>query len=411
MTDKKSIRGLALLLAFLAMLAQPFYPQSVPAGQAREEAQVTVYFPNWNIYSSSSQQVKNLPWNRLDCVNHAFWKVVPQSGGYAIVSTDSWADTDPNNDKAHFPQYAAYAKKYPGVEILLSIGGWTRSGYFSKMSATEHGRATFIQSCVDTLTAYPFFTGLDIDWEYPGVARKGSGDDEGNPVAGDDWTNYVLLLKELRAALDKQFGIGKKRLTVCAGGAEAILAKQNYAALHPYVDRINLMTYDMTGISAKVTGHHSPLYGDPSADTAVKYLLRQGVPARKIAIGSPLYSHGWKNVNLAGSLLGASGTGITSATRLWKAVRAYEASAVPIGTPGWHAGYDENAQAAYLWNDDPNASDYRVFLTYENSRSLAAKLEYIRTQGLGGIIVWQSGGDDASSGFPMLTQMHKALHP
>ncbi|MBR5960636.1 MAG: hypothetical protein IKZ98_06535, partial [Clostridia bacterium] len=35
----------------------------------KEEPGVTVYFPNWNIYSDSRQDVNGLPWDRIDCVN------------------------------------------------------------------------------------------------------------------------------------------------------------------------------------------------------------------------------------------------------------------------------------------------------------------------------------------------------
>ena len=253
----------------------------------------TVYFPSWHIASDPRCGVDSLPWDRLDTVHHAFWKVSPRDGGYALESLDSRADTDPANPAAHFPLYEKYLQKYPRVRVLLSVGGWTDSGCFSEMSLTKESRASFIRSCLDTLTAYPFLTGLDLDWEYPGVARNGGENDEGNPVLGDDRTNFTLLLKELRQALDRQFGEGNKRLTICAGASERILSHQDYAALHPYVDRINLMTYDLA--ESRITGHHAPLYGDPSADSAVRYLEKCGVPERKIAIGSPLYSHGWRD--------------------------------------------------------------------------------------------------------------------
>ncbi|MEE3455128.1 MAG: hypothetical protein VZQ29_05875, partial [Succiniclasticum sp.] len=94
---------LTAVLAF-AMLG------TVHAETAKEGPGVTVYFPNWNIYSDSRCDVRGLPWERLDCVNHAFWEVVPQDGGFAVVSTDSWADTDPDNPNAHFPQYAECAE-------------------------------------------------------------------------------------------------------------------------------------------------------------------------------------------------------------------------------------------------------------------------------------------------------------
>ena len=190
------------------------------AETAKKGPGVTVYFPNWNIYSDARQDVTNLPWDRIDCVNHAFWEVVPQDGGFAVVSTDPWADTDPDNAVAHFPQYAAAAEKYPDKQILISIGGWTDSGHFSEMALTAESRGSFIKSCLDTLDEYPFLSGLDIDWEYPGVEREPEDEnDEGCPVVGDDWTNYTLLLKELREALDEHFGAGNKVLTVCAGAS------------------------------------------------------------------------------------------------------------------------------------------------------------------------------------------------
>lgn len=400
--------GIILLLCSLLLYALPLAGST---GSAAAEGTVTVYFANWNIYQDDDSQVRYLPWDRLDRIHHAFWKIAPDGGGFALVPTDPWADLDPNNAKAHFPQYADCAARYPQVEILLSVGGWTCSGYFSQMALTKESRDSFIQSCLAVLTEYPFLDGLDLDWEYPGVARKGSGSDEGCPVLGDDFNNYTLLLKELRAALDGRFGAGKKKLTVCAGASEQILGKQDYASVHPYVDAVNLMTYDMTGSYSAVTGHHSPLYGPVSADQAVRYLRNLGVPASKIAIGTPLYCHGWKNVDLSGSIVGASASGKNKGgTMVWKDIAGFESAAVE-GQPGWHAGYDEPAQAAYLWNDDPSSSYYRNFLTYESSRSLDAKLSYIRERGLGGIIVWQSGGDDGAAGWPMLTQMARALHP
>ena len=370
---------------------------------------VTVYFPNWNVYSDSYSQVKDLPWDKLDCINHAFWKIVPKDGGFAIVSTDPWADTDQYNSKAHFPQYAEYAKKYPDTKILLSIGGWTECGFFSEMALTAENRASFIQSCLDTIDTYPFLSGIDIDWEYPGVARSGGSGDEGNPVLGDDKANYTLLLKELRSALDEHFGAGSKILTVCAGASRSTLVMQDYAALWPYVDRVNLMTYDFAGSWNSYTGHQSPLYGTSSTDAAVEYILSCGVPAGKIAIGSPLYSHGWKMYRINSELVGAAAKSVTG-DLIWRELLSLEKASADIGTPGWHTGYDEKAEAAYLWNDDPDSPDYLSFYTYDSSRSLEAKLNYINERGLGGLIVWEVHGDSPADNWPMVTLMHDTLH-
>ncbi len=402
---RKSFRRILSLLAVCLALC------ALPLVQAKADSRLTVYFPNWNVYSDSMNQVKYLPWDKIDCVNHAFWKIIPREGGYAITSTDPWADTDESNPRAHFPQYAQFAGKYPGAKILLSIGGWTCSGYFSEMALTAESRASFIQSCLDTLDAYPFFSGLDIDWEYPGAARAGGPGDEGNPVKGDDMTNYTLLLKELRKALDDRFGPGEKLLTVCAAGTVSTLKKQDYAGLFPAVDRINLMTYDLAGSWDAATGHHTGLYGIASADTAVKYLQQQGVPSGKIAIGTPLYSHGWKMKKAGAKIVGAAAQGLSGGDKTWRLLEPLEKSAVPDGSQGWHAGYDEKAEAAYLWNDDPASSDYLTYYSYESARSLAAKLNYIHVHSLGGLIVWEVHGDSPDLGWPMITEMAEGLRP
>lgn len=400
-----------LCVLLTAALVFTFSLNAAFAELPKEEPGVTVYFPNWNIYSDSRCDVKGLPWDRLDCVNHAFWEVVPRDGGFAVVSTDPWADTDPDNPVAHFPQYAECAEKYPDTKILISIGGWTDSGHFSEMALTAESRGSFIQSCLETLDTYPFLSGLDIDWEYPGVARDPEDEsDEGNPVVGDDRTNYTLLLKELREALDEHFGAGKKILTVCAGASVGwSLSMQDYASLHLYVDRINLMTYDMAGPWEETTGHHTALLGENSAETAVNYLLDQGVPAEKIAIGSPLYSHGWKMNEPAQDTVGAAAAPIGDLT--WHDLLPLEQAAVPEGTPGWHMGYDEQKKAGWLWNDDPASSDYLAFYTYDSAASLQAKLDYINEHGLGGLIVWEVHGDSIDGDWPMITRMHNALHP
>ena len=67
-----------LLLAFLSPLA-------LLPGKAQAEPLVCVYFPNWNVYSSNYGQVKDLPWDTLDCIYHAFWKVAPEGDGFAVV--------------------------------------------------------------------------------------------------------------------------------------------------------------------------------------------------------------------------------------------------------------------------------------------------------------------------------------
>ena len=67
----------------------------------------------------------------------------------------------------------------------------------------------------------------------------------------------------------------------------------------PLVDMVNLMTYDLVGGYATVTGHHTLLYdyrpNRESAGKCVSWLLERKVPAKKIIVGAAMYARVWEN--------------------------------------------------------------------------------------------------------------------
>ena len=62
----------------------------------------------------------------------------------------------------------------------------------------------------------------------------------------------------------------------------------------PKIDRVNLMSYDLTSGFSKVSGHHTAFYSTPdqveSVDNGVTKLIAAGVPPGKIAIGAAFYA-------------------------------------------------------------------------------------------------------------------------
>ncbi|KAJ2855342.1 hypothetical protein FB639_006240, partial [Coemansia asiatica] len=54
-----------------------------------------------------------------------------------------------------------------GTKVLLSVGGWTGSNYFSNILKDSGARSTLITSMVNYVKNNNL-DGIDIDWEYPG---------------------------------------------------------------------------------------------------------------------------------------------------------------------------------------------------------------------------------------------------
>src|ERR1700722_6174474 len=100
------------------------------------------------------------------------------------------------HDAENFAALNSLKHDNPHLTVLVSVGGWTWSGNFSDMALTKKSRNLFIESAVKFVQKYNL-DGLDIDWEYPGMAGNN------NRFRPDDNQNDPLLLRELRKRSDR----------------------------------------------------------------------------------------------------------------------------------------------------------------------------------------------------------------
>ncbi|MHB2007914.1 MAG: glycoside hydrolase family 18 protein, partial [Acidobacteriaceae bacterium] len=263
--------------------------------------------------------------------------------------------------------------------------GWLWSGRFSDAALTAASRAKFIDSVADFITRYKL-DGLDIDWEYPGMAGAA-----GNVFRPEDKQNYTLLLMELRERFKKMQKPLHRQLyiTIAAGASTEFLQHTEMAMVQKYVDTINLMAYDYYEPGDdKLTGNHAPLFVDPadpkgiSADRSVKEFEAAGVPAEKIVLGVPFYGHVWGHVPATNHGLFQTGQPVPNA------YANYGALTTTMLSQGYTRYWDAKASVPYLYNPQK-----QIFVSYEDPESLALKCKYVIDHHLAGIMFWEYGSD------------------
>ena len=318
----------------------------------------------------------------------------------------------------------------PNMRIGISVGGWSKSAYFSPVAANPTIRAKFVQNLCD-FVKYTGFDFVDLDWEYPGSVRApdlvDNKNDTGTPYSSPaDKANYITLLQELRVALDAQgAALGKTyELSVALPATQRLLdLGVDIAPMFEIIDFGNIMTYDMRGAWDDTGGHHAALYSNPacplgfSADQAVQYLMSQGAPANKIIIGVAAYTRGWQQVANDGGVAGLPGLFGTAAKVNRDADQAASGGArnyAPLASgdggrnggvwpqfrmaelkaayPGMVEYWDDVAKAPYLYNAQTGA-----FFTFDNVRSIGEKTKYVKENSLGGVITWMASQDALDS--------------
>ncbi|KAJ2874917.1 hypothetical protein GGH93_002045 [Coemansia aciculifera] len=364
------------------------------------------YFTAWSIYDRGYFPA-DVPVERLTHINYAFAKLENNR----IQLGDAWADVDKpyssteygqGDIKGNFGEFnndnSPVRRRNPALRSLISVGGWSWSGGFSAMAASQHSRAEFVRSAGEFLQRYKF-DGIDIDWEHPV-----EGGMDGNPHSPDDGRNYLQLLHELRHHLDTQLApprFGRYEITIATSAAPTVYRHLDLAAIAQVVDHINVMTYDYAGSWSKVTGHQQNLFrpsaGDSgiNGDDTVSDYINRGVPAHKVVLGLGFYGRGFSNVdhhaspfpNLPG--LGCAFSGVPPGT--WEAGSFdYKALRKSHLLPGsdFTTHWDDAAKAPILYS----AND-RVLISFEDPVAVSWKADYVLKRGLGGIMIWELSQD------------------
>jgi chitinase len=424
--------------AFALVLAAFVAGSIVPAAASGGGKQVVGYFIEWGVYGRN-YLVKDIVTNgsagQLTTINYAFGNVAPvEEGGQVVCKLgDEWADyqmpwtpaqsvdglavTWPNPILGNFQQLKQLKAMYPNIKVVISLGGWTWSKYFSDAALTPASREAFVKSCVDLFikgdlpdpgwggmggpgAAAGVFDGIDIDWEYP--AAEGN---PGNIYRPEDTQNFTLLLAEFRSQLNAvKPGL---LLTIAAPAGKDKYSLIELKKISASVDWINLMTYDFHGPWDMRTNFQSNLHtsvkdwSEPrfGIDNVVKGYLSAGVPKNKLIVGMPFYGHGWTGVTNVNHGLYQAVAGPAPAT--WEAgTEDYKVLKAKFEQNLFQRYWDNKSQAAWLF-------DGTTFWTYDDAYTAALKATYVREKSLRGVMFWELSGDDGT----LVNAIASGLHP
>ncbi|MEV6054146.1 glycoside hydrolase family 18 chitinase [Streptomyces sp. NPDC052107] len=349
------------------------------------------YFTEWGIYGRN-YNVKNLVTSgsaaKITHINYAFGNVT--NGQCAIgdsyadydkaftadQSVSGVADTWDQPLRGNFNQLRELKAKYPNIKVLWSFGGWTWSGGFAQAAANP---TAFAQSCynlVEDPRWADVFDGIDIDWEYPNACG----------LSCD--TSGAAAFKNVMAALRAKFG--SNNLVTAAvtadGSSGGKIEAADYAGAASSVDWYNVMSYDFFGAwdAQGPTAPHSPLTsysgipkaGFTTADAIAKY-KSIGVPASKLLIGIGFYGRGWTGVTQDAP--GGTATGPAAGT-YEQGIEDYKVLKTSCPVTGTVAGTAYAHCGSNWWS-------------YDTPSTIAGKMSWARSQGLGGAFFWEFSGD------------------
>ena len=292
-------------------------------------------------------------------INYAFAELYVKDGVYKGFKLQGSED--------RFRQVVALKKNNPNLKISLSFSHTVtnednaQGGGFSALAKSDEYRKAFAKDCRDFCSKWGI-DGIDIDWEFPGLSWSGHACDPSVDVE-----NHVLLMKQLRETL------GTRYLLTYAGYVKNVIETDegrkyiDIAAVDPYVDFVNVMTYDMDSAPS-----HQSALRDKSAyvdcERAIKAYTDAGVAASKLVLGIPFYGR----------------------ISFDKSPGAIDYNKIIL--------LDKNDYKIDNWDSDANVPyvTYKgtYYCGYDNEKSIAIKGDWIRSLGMKGMMYWDYNADD-----------------
>ncbi|CAO3642703.1 unnamed protein product [Mucor fragilis] len=410
LTPLLAIAASTALLLVDTILAAPTATVSdveVDVVKAHSKKVITGYFPSW-LYKTFLPN--DIDFSGYTHINYAFTLVNNGSNPF-------WSDPGVFNASAGYSfQGLVKLANEAGTKVMISCGGWNGGLNYSSMAASPTSRQEFIKWNIDYIATYNL-AGVDLDWEYPNDPGSGC-----NQYSPEDASNFLLLIKELREALDKTFPNEHKEITLAVyvvpwGPGQD---EKDVSAFVPHVDRFQIMLFELDLATDPLSGPNAPFMtelgiGFPYGFVeSIEYWHAAGVPYKKLVGGVAFFGRARKllvkqdpttQYNPAETPFRPFGdqddgpftnpycpANSEPQSGAWKYTNLRSQGLLPTPTTAavpWIRHFDEITKTPWLYN--PTNQQY---ISYDDPVSIGIKTQWAIEKGLAGLFCWSVEQDN-----------------
>ncbi len=381
---KTTITGIIATLILFVIISSCNLIENDSGIPSNDDIWVNAYLVSWEHNPETTQintgiiKTDDIDW---DAITHLTYFSLPISvNGVPEVSLDPAVRNNINTDRIRSIVNAAHSND---TKILLSVGGGTNYEGFS--GAIDSSRTQFVQTLRNMVTEFGF-DGISLNM---------------SPIEPVDFINYKIFVRQLSAAFDNVKTIQDERPLLTAGATKSAGISSLFEDLQQHFDQINILTFEMAQPwRGWVAWHNSALYNKevvfeeeptqllPSIDQKVNEWVAAGVERKKIGIAINFYGSVWKEQNF----LGKWPTWPTEDTSFFS-IEPYSVLSSRYNLDNYE--WDDKASVPYLNLSQPN-----IFVSFDNERSISEKMDYAKTNRLGGVTIWDLSGDFSQNAAP-----------
>jgi chitinase len=356
------------------------------------------------------------------------------AGDNKILSLNAGLDLD--QGKGHYRIITQLKRKYPGLKIMLSVGGGSDvdpdadTNKYLNLLENSGSRIAFINSAYSIIKTYDF-DGIDLAWQFPpNKPKKIKG------TIGSLWSSFKKSVGITPNPIDEKADEHKEEFTALVREVKNAFRHDNYLvsltvlpnvnstyffdipAIMNNLDYVELPSFDFQtpARNPKEADYSAPLYElnerikESNINSQVLYWLGQHAPASKLIVGIPAFGRTWKleqdNTQTGvPPILGVSEPGPEGIQTKTAGLLSYPEICAKLPNPSNNNLKGEDAPlrkvgdptkrfGSYAYRLPDSDGNFGVWLSYEDPDTAGNKAGYVRAKGLGGISIVDLSLDD-----------------